>query len=92
MSKYNPFTLSYWENRLPPCTKITPEATLEQIIAYVHNKYIKRNWVKQGSADPKTRYLQCLMNGVPFRIEEKPPQKVNNSSNIPAKESQYLFQ
>ncbi|CAD8208200.1 unnamed protein product [Paramecium octaurelia] len=58
----------YWENRLQKNNKIQPSATPEEIKFFVQEKYVRRTWVKQGLADPKTRYTQCLMSGVPFRV------------------------
>ncbi|CAK61341.1 unnamed protein product (macronuclear) [Paramecium tetraurelia] len=60
----------YWESRLQKNNKIQPSATPEEIKYFVQEKYVKRTWVKQGLADPKTRYTQCLMSGVPFRVSK----------------------
>ena len=46
------------------------------------DKYIRKLWVPQGLADPKTRYFQALVSGTPFlpTTGDHQPQKVQQSS------------
>lgn len=66
----NQIANEYYEYSLNQ-TKPNEFSSLETIKTFVYDKYVRKLWARKGVADPKTRYMQSLISGVPFQEANK---------------------
>jgi hypothetical protein len=62
----NQIANEYFEYSLSQ-SKPNEQSSLETVKSFVYDKYVRKMWSRKGVADPKTRYMQSLISGVPFQ-------------------------